>query len=471
MTELLAEQWKHCKDLIQDGLGDEDARSWLPSLELASISEKKAVLSGIPNAFFRSRIHSRFAPLLRASLAQCFAHTPLDDDFRVELRVGKGEGEDSARGGGEPPGTAGAGARGRTAERPGAPFAAAGAQYSFDDFVEAPSNRLALGAARAVAAGGGKGYNPLFLVAGTGMGKTHLLRAIAATAAANMPQGRIVYQTAEEFTNDMVEGIRRKRMNSVRRQYRTADMLLLDGVDFLQVSERSQEELLHTFDAVHGAGGRLVFSADRLPAAMTALHPTLRSRFQMGLVTEIAPAEHELRVRLLLTKARAQDIALTEEMADTLARRITSGIRPLEGALVRLLAYSSMLHEPITPEFMCRVAEPFFDREPEPQGLPVASESVFVRVCDRYEVTMKTLRSRDRSSNVARARRVAAYLLRELSTLSFPEIGTALGGRTHSTVIHAINNVRAELDSDPQFRHAMMKLRHELSGNAAAENL
>ena len=442
------------------GLNEDDANTWLAPLKLDAIGPKRAVISGIPNAFFKSRIKFQFAPLLKQCLARSFAYASLDDDFELELRIGASTGGNSPRTASIP--AAGPGDESRRATQADRP-----AQGSlFADFIAAPSNSLALRAARDVALAPGREYNPLFICAAMGMGKTHLLRAIASEAARHNPELQIVYQTAEAFTNDLVDGIRLKRTKSVRQRYRTAEILLLDGVDFLQVSQRSQEELLHTFDEVRAAGGQLVFSADRLPGALTGLNPGLRTRLQTGLVVEIGLLDREQRMRVLKAKADAQGIALTDEMVRMLAERITSGIRPLEGALVRLVTYASMYDEAITEEFVQRVAEPFFDQQPKPAGLPVGSAAVFATVCNRFDVTLKTLRSRERTAHVSRARRVAAYLLRELGTLSYPEIGAALGGRTHSTVIHAIGRVHEELDADPQFRHVIMKVRHELSGGS-----
>lgn len=464
MTELFAEQWKRCKELIQDGLTPDDAKTWLPPLRLDAIGPRRAVISGVPNAFFKSRIKFQFTSLLKECLARSFSDSSLDGDFELELRIGTASDDASAPGEAPVP----AGKSGRTdlsghSSRP-AVSARPGPRTAFADFIEAPSNALALRAAQDVARAPGREYNPLFICAATGMGKTHLLRAIAEAAEQNIPQSKILYCTAEAFTNDLLEGIRHRRTKTVRQRYRAVHMLLLDSVEFLLVSQRAQEELLHTFDEVQAAGGQLVFSADRMPAAMSALHPGLRSRFQMGLVAEIGAADRELRLRVLRARAEAQGLALSEEMIELLAGRITSGIRPLEGALVRLVAYASMYDESITMEFVERVAEPFFDREPEQPGLPVSSDAVFAEVCDRFEVTVKALRSRERTAHISRARRVAAYLLRELGALSYPEIGSALGGRTHSTIIHAIGKVQEELDADPHFRHAIMKVRHELCG-------
>lgn len=464
MTELLAEQWKRCKELIQEGLAPDDANTWLPPLQLDAIGPRRAVISGVPNAFFKSRIKFQFAPLLKQCLARTFSDTSPDGDFELELRIGAASTDSSAPGAAPDP----AGDSGRPVSSGHSVLSAhPGPRTAFADFIEAPSNALALRAAMEVARAPGREYNPLFICAATGMGKTHVLRAIAGEAARNTPQARILYRTAEAFTNDLVEGIRLRRTKTVRQRYRAVDMLLLDSVEFLLVSQRAQEELLHTFDEVQAAGGQLVFSADRLPAAMTALHPGLRSRFQMGLVVEIGSADRELRLRVLRARAKGQGVGLSEEMIQLLAKRISSGIRPLEGALVSLVAHASMYDEPITMEFVERVAEPFFDREPEQAGLPVPSDAVFAEVCDRFEVTLKALRSRERTAHISRARRVAAYLLRELGALSYPEIGSALGGRTHSTIIHAIGKVHEELDADPHFRHAMMKVRHDLSGDRA----
>ena len=479
MSDVLADRWKHCKEIIQHRLNQEDAAAWLPALELTSISPEKAVLSGIPNPFFKNRIGHQFAPLLRQCLAESFGQTRFEEDFQLELRIGKA-GPGRGRGGGA---TAAAGeavpagnvAAAQEPEANGDMMAGgvsrpetADARFSFDTFVEGPSNRLALKLARDVAAHPGGRRNPLFIVAGVGLGKTHLLRAIAHEAKRRSPQPRVIYRTAEEFTNEVVDGIRQKRMKALRNRYRTVDMLLLDDVEFLLVSVKAQEELLHTFDAVQSAGGQLVFGSNRFPAALEGLNPTLLSRLEAGLATELGEPEQELRLGMLKMKARAEGVPLSAEAAQLLVRRISTGFRRLEGALVRLAAYASMLAEPITPDFVNKVAEPLFDPEPlASPGLPVAGDLVLGRVCDHFGITMKTLRSRERTARIARARGVAVYLLREAGALSYPEIGAALGGRSHSTILHAMRKIERELAADPHYRRAVNGLLADLQGGGS----
>ncbi len=480
MMEPVSERWTRCKELLKHRLDEEDAATWLPPLELASLSPGKAVFHGIPNTFFKNRIQARFAPLVRECLAEAFGAPPLGEDLALDLRVGGAPSREislhqpQVGGPAEFPGAVypevdplppeasqsaygGAGAP----VRPGVPGSA---EFSFADCIEGEANAAALKLSRQVADAPGARYNPFYLVGGVGLGKSHLLRVIAAEVSRAEPSLRVVYRTAEAFTNDVLDGIRRKRMPAVREVYRTADLLLVDDVQFLQVSERSQQELLHTFDALHGAHKQVVFSADRFPAELGRLEPTLRSRMEMGLAAEIAPPNSKMRLAFLMAKARSNGLELPPESAQLLAQKITSGFRQLEGALVRVAAYAALHGEAATPAFVARVAEPFFEEEPEPPGLPVSEEIVLGRVCDHFGLAMKTLRSRGRTAHLAKARRVAVYLLRETGGLSFPEVGAALGNRSHSTIIHAMRVVQKELDSDPAFRKAVFRLRCSLAG-------
>ncbi|MCZ6842659.1 MAG: chromosomal replication initiator protein DnaA [SAR324 cluster bacterium] len=469
MTDPLADRWKQCKEIIQHRLKEEDAAAWLPALELTSLSPSKAVLSGIANPFFRNRIGHQFAPLLRECLAESFVQTRFDEDFQLELCVGSGAGRQA-----DPEGAGGMIAAGDAdglapanllaADETGHnPFSGPEDRYTFHTLVEGPCNRLALQLAREVAAKPGKRHNPLFIVGGIGLGKTHLLRAIAHQTRRAHPLFKVIYRTAEEFTNDVVDGIRRKRMKAFREKYRGADLLLLDSVEFLSVSVKAQEELLHTFDALHAAEAQLVFSSTRFPAALDGLDPALRSRFEPGLVTELSEPDDALRLRMLQAKAAMEQVMLPENVARLLIERISSGFRRLEGALVRLIAYASMLNEPITVNFAARVAEPFFDpAPPEAAGLPVTADAVLGAVCDQYGITVKALRSRNRMKTLVEARRVAMYLLREAGGLSYPEIGAALGSRTYSTVQQALGKVERDLMTNIGFKNALSGLREEL---------
>lgn len=494
MMERVSERWTRCKELLRHRLNEEDAATWLPHLELASLSPGKAVFHGVPNIFFKKRIEGRFAPLMRECLAEAFEAPPLAEELALELCVGPlpaagagpegleavvagesaqrdwpGNGEtdgqtvpignwrreEQPRPGGAEPGGGEAGTDGKN-------------EFAFASCIEGEANTAALALARRVAEAPGGRYNPFYLAGGVGLGKTHLLRVIAAEVARARPGARVVYRTAEAFTNDVLDGIRRKRMAAVRELYRGAELLLLDDVQFLQVSQRSQQELLHTFDALLAAGKQVVFSADRFPGELTAMDITLRTRMEMGLVAELTPPDSKMRLAMLRARAPRHGLHLPEESALLLAEKITSGFRQLEGALVRLAAYASLSGEAVTAEFVAETAAPFFEEAPEPPGLPVSGDVVLGRVCDHFGITMKALRSRGRTAHLAKARRVAAYLLREAGGLSYPEIGAALGDRTHSTMVYALGTVRTEMKEDPFFRAAVHRMQRSLKGEGGA---
>lgn len=457
MTDRLTARWNQCRTRIQAGLSREDAFAWLPFVELESLSEEGAVLTGVPNSFFRNRIAQFFTTLIRDCLAEEFSEYRFSPGFRLELRIG--ELRDSTLDPAELP-------------MPGRPPIAEageptppgpGGKYTFASLVEADGNRVAVQAARETIAAPGSKFNPLVVVGGEGAGKTHLLQAMAGELAARPAGGRVVSLTGEGFTNAVLEGIRLRRMGSVRELFRGADALLMDGVDFLGVSERAQQELLHTFDALLNGGKQMVFSSSRFPGQLARLDPALQARLQTGLTVELAEAGEEWRLNLLWKRAAIEGITLPEEAARLLAARIGAGSRQLEGALLRVAAYASLQNRPITVELAEEVAGPYFDRAEGPPELPLSSEKILARVADRFGLTLKTLRARLATQNVSRARRVAAFLLRELGGLSYAEIGTELGNRAYSTVYEALQAARAKMATDLSFRRTVMTLRQELA--------
>ena len=457
MTDRLTNRWNRCKTHIEGGLSREDAFAWLPFVGLESLGEEGAVLTGVPNSFFRNRIAQFFTTLIRDCLAVEFPEHRFSPTFRLELRIG--EPRNPARGPAEtpvpgPPPVAEA--------DEATPFGPRG-RYTFASLVEADGNRVALQAAWEVIAAPGARFNPFVVVGGGGAGKTHLLQAMTGELAARHPGGRVVSLTGEGFTNAVLEGIRLRRMGGARERFRGADALLVDGVDFLGVSERAQQELLHTFDALLNGGKQMVFSSDRFPGQLARLDPALQARLQTGLTVELAETGEEWRLNLLRRRAAAEEIILPEEAARLLAARIQTGSRQLEGALLRVAAYASLQGRPITAELAEEVAGPYFDRAEGPPELLVSSEKVLARVADRFGLTLKTLRARLATQNVSRARRVAAYLLRELGGLSYAEIGTELGNRAYSTVYESLQAARAEMATDLSFRRTVLTLRQDLT--------
>lgn len=454
MEDRTSDRWVLCKQTLQRQLSEEDAEAWLSPLQLVSLGPEKAVLGGIPNTFFRNRIRRRFAPLLRECLSEAFPTLQIGERFSIELNLGAS---------GEAPGAA---------LHPKAPPAAAGGEappagqspprYRFDNFLEGPHNRDALRFARKVAASPGQRYNPLLLVGAVGLGKTHLLRAIAHQLGQRFAPQKVVYTTAEAFANEVVDGIRGKKMARVREVFRQADALLVDDIDFLAVSPKSQMELLHTFQALQAAGKQMVFSAIRFPAAIAGLDPALRSRLEGGLIVDIAPPDEQARLNLIAARAAEEGIDLPEESARLLARRISAGPRQLEGALLRLGAYASLHETPLTPDFVQDFAAPFFDPEPAASALSVAPDKILGAVCDHFGTTITALRGKGRTARLVEARRVAVYLLHDAGRLSFAEIGALLGNRTHATMFKTRANLVARLEAEPALKAETANLRASL---------
>jgi chromosomal replication initiator protein len=328
-------------------------------------------------------------------------------------------------------------------------------RYSFDTFIVGPSNRLAHAAAVAVAERPAIAYNPLFIYGGVGLGKTHLL--IAIKHEVEHKGLSAVYVSSERFTNEFIADIRSQNTEAFRARYRGADILLIDDIQFLAGKESTQDEFFHTFNSLHAAGKQLVISSDRPPKAIMLLEERLRSRFEGGLVCDIAPPDLETRMAILQAKAETQTIAVPSSVIDLIAHRVQSNIRELEGALIRVVAHAQLNTQPLTLELTEKVLRDILDR---PQGieLPVVLESV----ADFYNVAMDDLESSSRRKPIAFARQVAMYLAREETDASLAEIGEMLGGRDHSTILYGVEKISELIESDDNLRREVIAIRERL---------
>jgi len=348
------------------------------------------------------------------------------------------------------------------APRPAPPPAGAplNPKYTFATFIVGESNRLAHAAAQAVAERPGQRYNPLFLYSEVGLGKTHLLHAIGHRL---REQGlAVVYVSAEQFTNEFIDAIRRGEAEAFRQRYRSVDALLVDDIHFLIGKEQTQEGFFHTFNELHNANRQIVLTCDRPPRALTPLADRLRSRFEWGLIVDIQPPDLETRLAILRAKAEALGVRLPEEVLHHLGRRVYRNIRELEGALNRVVAFADLTGEPITLALAVRaLAEPAEAHRP-----PLDPEEVIRTVADYYGVEVSALRGPGRHKKLALARQVAMYLLREDAGRSLTEIGRLLGGKDHSTVLHACQKIAQEIDLDPHLRQDLLALRDRLERSA-----
>jgi len=307
-------------------------------------------------------------------------------------------------------------------------------KYTFESFVIGSSNRFAHAAAFAVAEAPAKAYNPLFIYGGAGLGKTHLLHAVGHYVKSLYPRLRVKYVTTEQFTNEFIDSIQTQRNPEFQRTYRQTDVLLVDDIQFLERAERTQEEFFHTFNALHNAEKQIVISSDRPPKQIARLEERLRSRFEWGLITDVQPPELETRIAILRKKSDAEDLPVPGEVLEFIASKIQSNIRELEGALIRVTAFASLQRSEVDTALAEMVLKDILPDEGEQE---VSVQLIMDETADFFSLTVEDLCSPSRSRQLVNARQIAMYLVRELTDLSLPRIGTAFGGRDHTTVMHA----------------------------------
>jgi chromosomal replication initiator protein len=313
-------------------------------------------------------------------------------------------------------------------------------KYQFDSFVIGSSNRFAHAAAVAVAEAPAKAYNPLFIYGDSGLGKTHLLHAIGHYTQALVPGCRVRYVSSEEFTNDFINSIRDGRGEMFRKRYRNIDVLLVDDIQFLENKEQTQEEFFHTFNTLHNANSQIVITSDRTPKQLVTLEDRLRNRFEWGLITDVQPPELETRIAILRKKAAAERLDVPAEVLEFIASKISSNIRELEGALIRVTAFASLNRQSVDLALAEIVLK---DLIADAAGPEITAPTIMAQTAAYFSISMEDLCGQSRSRVLVQARQVAMYLCRELTDLSLPKIGQAFGGRDHTTVMHADRKIRS----------------------------
>lgn len=317
-------------------------------------------------------------------------------------------------------------------------------KYTFDTFVIGAGNRFAHAASLAVAEAPAKAYNPLFIYGGVGLGKTHLMHAIGHYVREHNPDAKVAYVTSEKFTNEFINAIMENKSNAFRNKYRNIDVLLIDDIQFIAGKESTQEEFFHTFNALHEESKQIIISSDRPPKEIPTLEDRLRSRFEWGLITDITPPDLETRIAILNKKAKAEGLEIPNEVMLYIANQINTNIRELEGALIRVVAYSSLVNQDIDAAL---AAEALKDIIPSNKPKEITVEGIQEVVSRKYSIRMEDFAAKKRTKSIAFPRQIAMYLSRELTDLSLPKIGEEFGGRDHTTVIHAhekITNLIAE---------------------------
>ncbi|MFG6113608.1 chromosomal replication initiator protein DnaA [Halobacillus sp. MO56] len=335
-------------------------------------------------------------------------------------------------------------------------------KYTFDTFVIGSGNRFAHAASLAVAEAPAKAYNPLFIYGGVGLGKTHLMHAIGHYVLDHNPNAKVVYLSSEKFTNEFINSIRDNKAVNFRNKYRSVDVLLIDDIQFLAGKEQTQEEFFHTFNTLHEESKQIVISSDRPPKEIPTLEDRLRSRFEWGLITDITPPDLETRIAILRKKAKAEGLDIPNEVMLYIANQIDTNIRELEGALIRVVAYSSLINRDINASL---AAEALKDIIPSSQPKVITIEAIQEMVGEKYNVRLEDFVAKKRTKQVAFPRQIAMFLSRELTDFSLPKIGEEFGGRDHTTVIHAHEKISKMLAEDQNLQRELDELRERLKSH------
>ncbi len=431
--ELTAESlWDEVASRLKGALNEATFGSWFGSAAGIALTDDAFTLS-VPNDFTREWIEGHFLGLIRAAVKDATGH-----ERRIHLSV-----RDDAPVP-EP-------ADGAPLEQPvrtpePTPRTSMSLKYTFDLFVIGSSNRFAHAAALAVAEAPAQAYNPLFIYGGTGLGKTHLLQAVGQYVGEHGNGLTARYVTSETFMNDFINSLRDKRIEGFKQRYRTYDVLLVDDVQFFEGKERIQEEFFHTFNSLYEAGRQIVISSDRPPKEIATLEERLRSRFEWGLITDIQPPDLETRIAILRKKEKTDRIHVPDpDVLTYVAERVTTNIRELEGALTRVVAFSSLTGRPMTVELAEDVLKDVF---PQGQAVEISIRRIQETVSERFGMSVNELCSAKRSQAIAYPRQVAMYLSRALTDSSLPRIGKEFGGRDHTTVMHANAKIEGMIRED-----------------------
>ncbi|MBM7541364.1 chromosomal replication initiator protein DnaA [Amphibacillus cookii] len=332
-------------------------------------------------------------------------------------------------------------------------------KYTFNTFVIGSGNRFAHAASLAVAEAPAKAYNPLFIYGGVGLGKTHLMHAIGHYVLDHNPNAKVVYLSSEKFTNEFINSIRDNKAENFRSKYRNVDVLLIDDIQFLAGKEQTQEEFFHTFNTLHEESKQIIISSDRPPKEIPTLEDRLRSRFEWGLITDITPPDLETRIAILRKKAKAEGLDIPNEVMLYIANQIDTNIRELEGALIRVVAYSSLINQDIDASL---AAEALKDIIPSTRPKMITIAGIQELVAEKYNMKLEEFAAKKRTKSVAFPRQIAMYLSRELTDFSLPKIGEEFGGRDHTTVIHAHEKISKLISDDQLLNREIEEIKEQL---------
>ncbi len=430
MLNSLNDVWKNVLDCMAQQLSPTTIRTWFDEVDVVTMEDSAFVLH-CGNPFKKATIEARFEHNIKEALRDIFSADfeikLLDDDqLATYHRVVTDDPDSEAD------------------------------NFTFETYVVGPQNKLAFAAARAVADKPAKNYNPLFIYGDSGLGKTHLLYAIAHHLHKKQPDASIVYIKGDDFTNELVRSIQEHKNAEFREKYRQATLLLVDDIQFIAGKQQTQEEFFHTFNTLYESGRQIVLTSDRPPKEMTQLEDRLRTRFEWGLMVDVAPPDFETRLAIIKNKAAMLGVNLPDDITDYIAENVTSNVRQIEGTLNKILAYRDLLDDHIDHDTLIRAIRDMLEKDTE----YVPSPQVIIDYISKfYNLDESMLRGQSRSRDVARGRQIAMYLIRRMNpNMSLNDIGKEFGGRDHTTVLHSLKEVEKKMLSDPSFAEIVKEI-------------
>ncbi|HKL74922.1 MAG TPA: chromosomal replication initiator protein DnaA [Halanaerobiales bacterium] len=458
--EELEHIWQETLNNIKEKLSDPSFKTWFSNTEPLKVDDNNQLIIKAPNDFIKDWIETRYIDLIQEIINELTGNdwgivllTPEEIEEKKLNKENDNENEEKNKK--EPQQVK------ETEEKNIHLDNGLNPKYTFDTFVVGNSNRFAHAASLAVAEAPAKAYNPLFIYGDVGLGKTHLMQAIAHFILEHNPNNKVMYVSSETFTNELINAIKDDSTADFRNKYRNIDILLVDDIQFLADKERTQEEFFHTFNSLHEANRQLIISSDRPPKEIPTLEERLRSRFEWGLITDIQKPDLETRIAILRKKADMEDLEIPNEVIINIANKIQSNIRELEGALIKVIAYSSLVNKEIDIELAEEALKDLVDKDNN-SPREVTIDLIKKEVANYYKIEVKEMESKKRTQNIVFPRQIAMYLARNMTESSLPQIGDEFGGRDHTTVIHSHNKIKEKFENDIDFQKTIKKLKSKI---------
>ncbi len=460
--EELEHIWNQTLNEVKDKLSNPSFKTWFSNTKPVDMKDDNIMLIEVPNDFIKDWIETRYNDLI-TEIIQNLTDTNLECRFYTEEELKEKNQEEEEEEIEEDKTENNNDKKTKEKDKEYNINTNLNPKYSFDSFVVGNGNRFAHAAALAVAEAPAKAYNPLFLYGDVGLGKTHLMQAIAHYILKHNPDNKVVYVSSETFTNELINAIKDDKTAAFRDKYRNIDILLVDDIQFLANKERTQEEFFHTFNSLHESNRQLIISSDRPPKEIPTLEERLRSRFEWGLITDIQKPDLETRIAILRKKADMENLKVPNEVIIYIANNIQSNIRELEGALIKVIAYSSLVDKEIDADLAEKALKDLIVENEEPREVNI--DLIKDVVVNYYNLKKEDMTSKKRTQKIAFPRQIAMYLSRELTELSLPHIGEEFGGRDHTTVIHAYNKIEEKINEDDEFSKVINKIKSRINNS------